>query len=367
MKKQICVILCAAMICALTACGGQQTADSGAADSTAAAESSAETEAESVEETAADSTAAAETGEWTREGYFQDADENFLSVTWMDVDNEKGWYVGFAPGEESYGGFLPLEDGKLTGTLEDMEGGALKVTVAEEGEDGLMLETEDGTAYHFSVLDIPEATIFVNVNVEGRGNIEYAEGETAPEIDEEYPYQSAVINLAEPTTYTLLAWPEAGWQFVKWTKDGADFSEEALLTLELAESAEYIAVFEPDEKWAAASEAISGEYVCDRAQAQVDIHDSSAFVAIQWGGSATEMASWVIMGDIDPETLTVEYTDAMKSQFTYKEDGSVEEEIVEYSDGTGTITFKEDGSGFTWHDDKSDGEDLVFEKAPSES
>ena len=36
------------------------------------------------------------------------------------------------------------------------------------------------------------------------------------EIDEEYPYQSAVINLAEPTTYTLLAWPEAGWQFVKW-------------------------------------------------------------------------------------------------------------------------------------------------------
>ena len=37
-----------------------------------------------------------------------------------------------------------------------------------------------------------------------------------------------------------------GWKFVKWTKNGEDFSEEPEITVEVAEGVEYMAVFETD-------------------------------------------------------------------------------------------------------------------------
>ena len=82
------------------------------------------------------------------------------------------------------------------------------------------------------------------MNVEGWGYIAYAEGEEAPALDPEFPAQSAYIGLAEPAVHTFLAEPEAGNIFVKWTKNGEDFSTEPQITLLLDESAEYIAVFE---------------------------------------------------------------------------------------------------------------------------
>ena len=186
--------------------------------------------------------------EWTREGFFQDENENWMSVTYMDDVDEPGWYVGCMLGEDltedSWGGMLPQEGKDLKGKLpsngskED-----ITVTVSEEGEDGVMLVVEGGETYHFTKMDMPEATISVSVNTEGLGNIDYTEGETAPEIDTEYPYQSAVINLEEPAVYTFTAWTEEGWHFVKWTKDGEDYSTDATITVELDESAEYIAVF----------------------------------------------------------------------------------------------------------------------------
>ena len=368
MKKQICILLSVIMLCMLTACGGQKAAESSAAEPSEKTEESSAPEAESAEETEAESaeeSPAKEAAEWTREGYFQDTDENMLSVTWMELDDEKGWYVGCMLGEENYGGMLPQVGNTLAGTLPSLEGEEIKVVVSEEGEDGLAMEIEGGETYHFTVMDLPDATIFVNINTEGNGNIEYAEGETAPEIDEEYPYQSAQINLAEPTIYSILAWPAEGWKFVKWTKDGEDFSEEALIKVELAESAEFVAVFEEDENWVNPYEDIIGEYVCDRARAQVSVENGMAYVLIDWGGSATEVARWNIYGKIDPETLTVQYSDCVKAIYTYNEDGDVADEVVEYEDGSGTVTFSKEGPAFTWHDDKAENEDMVFEWAPS--
>ena len=153
--------------------------------------------------------------EWTREGFFQDENENWISVTYMDDVDEPGWYVGCTLGEDlmedSWGGMLAQEGKDLKGKLpsngskED-----IAVTVSEEGEDGVMLVVEGGETYHFTKMDMPEATISVSVNTEGLSNIDYAEGETAPEIDTEYPYQSAVINLEEPAVYTLTAWTDEG-------------------------------------------------------------------------------------------------------------------------------------------------------------
>lgn len=66
--------------------------------------------------------------------------------------------------------------------------------------------SEGGDAYHFVKEETSEATIIVHINTEGMGNIEYTEGEETPEIDEEYPYQSAQITvlLDESADYVAL-------------------------------------------------------------------------------------------------------------------------------------------------------------------
>ena len=216
MKKVICIIMAMALVFAFTACGGSDS--SGA-------------------------------GEWTLEGYFMDAEDNMLSITYMDDVTDPGWYVGVMLGEDfiedSWGGIVDVEGNTLHGTL--TPGGSqdeLTVTVSEDGDGGVLLALEGGGEYHFTEYDMPTASIFININIEGDGSIGYEPGETTPELDEEYPYQSAVINLAEPENYTFGAWPTEGHKFVKWTKNGEDFSTEPIVTILLDESADYIAVFE---------------------------------------------------------------------------------------------------------------------------
>ena len=64
------------------------------------------------------------------------------------------------------------------------------------------------------------------------------------ELDPDEPYQSAQVNLEEPETYTFAAAPEEGNVFVKWTKNGEDYSTEPVITVLLEESADFVAVFE---------------------------------------------------------------------------------------------------------------------------
>lgn len=86
MKKTICVLLAVVMALSLAACGA------GNAKQTAAP------------------TGTEQAFEWTRAGYFQDENENLLSVTWMEEVDEPGWYVGVMLGELMVGGMLPLEE-----------------------------------------------------------------------------------------------------------------------------------------------------------------------------------------------------------------------------------------------------------------
>ena len=348
MKRLICLLLCAAMLFTLAACGAQTSAPA------------PETAAPQPEQPAAD---------WSRQGYFTDENGDFLSVTRMDDVDEPGWYVGFMNGEDlmedSYGGILPQEGNTLHGALPSAGSKAdITVTLSEEGEDGLLLVIEGGESYHFASYDMPTATISVSINTEGWGNIDWAEGEDAPEIDAEYPYQSAYINLDEPKTHTFVAWPQAGSVFVKWTKDGEDFSTEPVITLLLDESADFVAVFEEDADWQNPVMNFIGSYQCDRASALVECSGSEdALITIKWGSSAWELARWIIVGRLDTETLTIAYEGANKAVVTYDDSGEESVEDV-YVDGTGTITFHDDGS-FTWHEDQSEyGTDMLFEWVP---
>ena len=349
MKKIICFILCTIMLFTVAACGAERSANS--AEQQASAPSEAEPAA----------------FEWTREGYFQDENENMLSVTWMDDVDEPGWYVGVMIGELMAGWTIPQEGNTLHGDLNawDETAEPLVVTVSEEGEDGLLLEIEGGESYHFKPYDMPEATIVVTVNTEGWGNIDYAEGDQAPEIDTEYPMQSAYIGLDEPKTHTFAAWPQAGSIFVKWTKNGEDFSTEPVITVLLDESADFVAVFEEDPGWQNPVMNFVGSYQSDRAHALVECFGADeAWITIEWGGSAWEFARWLIVGRLDTETLTIAYEGANKSNITVDDSGEESAEEV-YIDGTGTITFNDDGT-FTWHEDQSEyGTDMVFEWVPA--
>ncbi|MBQ9269282.1 MAG: hypothetical protein IJ206_07175 [Oscillospiraceae bacterium] len=363
MKKILALILAFCLITAVFAgCGN-------AAESAVPAESSASASAAQEEASASQAEPEETETEWSREGYFQDENEHMLSVIWMDDVGDAGWYVGCMLGEDaaedSWGGMLPQDGNSLKGVLPSSGSKEdITVTVAEDDADGLILTVEGGETYHFAPMDLPTATIIVTINTEGKGNISYAQGEVTPEIDEEFPFQSAQINLAEPDTYTLLAWTRAGNQFVKWTRNGEDFSTDPQITVSLDESAEFIAVFEEDPDWQNPVMNFVGEYECGQTHAKVDCFESDeAWITIENHDSDEETIQWDITGRLDPETLTIEYSGCTKSVITYDADGDVASQEPEYEDGTGTIVFGDDGT-FTWHENQSGSEeDLVFEFA----
>lgn len=104
-----------------------------------------------------------------------------------------------------------------------------------------------------------------------------------------------------------------------------------------------------------------GEYQWERAHALVEAEgNDEAKITIEWGGSATELSRWVITGKLDPETLTVNYTDSVKSEIIYNGNGEIEKEDVIYTDGTGSVVFNDNGT-FTWKDDRSEYGDILFE------
>lgn len=359
MKKTICLLLTVALLCMtfLVACR----------DNTNPTQKETGTNpAQEVTTAAAPTTEGVK--EWTREGYFTDENGNLLTVTYMNDGDELGWYVGAMLGEVMYGRIVAQEGNTLHGNIvPDYEEGEFIVTLSEEGEDGLVLAVDGGETYHFTKYDMPQATIFVHVNTEGTGSglIAYAEGEETPEIETDYPSQSAQINLAKPAVYTFAAQPEDGSLFVKWTKDGEDYSTEPIITLELSESADYIAVFEDDPDWQSFVMNFIGEYQCAEAHALVECFGKAdALITIEWGSGETQTTRCTIIGRLDDETLAIEYSGSSKLILTCDENGDVTNEETVYEDGTGTVTFNNDGT-FTWHEDASEtGEDLIFEWAP---
>ena len=110
-----------------------------------------------------------------------------------------------------------------------------------------------------------------------------------------------------------------------------------------------------------------GEYSAGRPSAKVScLGKDSALITIDWSSSAWELSCWVITGRLDPDTLRIDYTDAMKVNLTFEDpDSDLPTKVeVEYEDGTGFIEFSEYAT-FVWHEDgSSNEEDLSFGYAP---
>ena len=352
MKKLICLLMALVMLSGLCACGERPTEQK-------AEDNTAQTPAQEP---------VGEAKEWTRQGYFQDENGNMASVTWMDLGDESGWYAvlmnGEDPVEDSYGGMVTAKGASLRGELSS--GGEknppMTVTVSEEGEDGLVFAVEGGATYHFTPMELQEAAAYIEISVEGLGHFNYFEAGSEPE-DEGYPYTWAGFGLNGPATYVLSARTDDEWPFVKWLKDGEDYSSEAEITVDLSEDTQFVAVFDIDMDGQNPVMNFIGEYASDRAHATVEADGmEDALITIEWGGSAWEQAVWVMSGKLDLDTLTVDYTDCYKTIETYDSDGEMVDEVMEYENGTGRITFNNDGT-FTWKGDQSEQEDLVFQWA----
>ena len=229
MKKYIAMILAALLMLSLMAgCGASPANNEESKEENAAEEKPAEENTAFV---------------WSRQGYYEDADGNFLSVTYSDMEGYEGWSVGCMLGEEMHGWIIQQEGNTLHGDLDYDESHEFIVTVSEEGEDGLMMVVEGGDTYHFTPTDMPVAALTVTVNTEGSGQIAYAKEGEELQFDDDFPAQSAYLGLEGPETYVFGAKADEGWKFMKWTKDGVDYATEEQITMELTESAELVAVF----------------------------------------------------------------------------------------------------------------------------
>lgn len=185
---------------------------------------------------------------WSRQGVFTDENGNYLLISAStDEEHEGEWAVTAMIGDEAHGWFIKQDGKTLHGNLDteydDYEGDYI-VTIAEEGEDGVSMEVEGGETYHFTMEQTPEPIGVMKINTEGLGSFAYGLVGEEVEFDDEFPTQSAVENLTEARTYVIKAKPDEGYKFVKWTKDGKDFSTEPEIEVEVDSDVEFIAVFD---------------------------------------------------------------------------------------------------------------------------
>ena len=94
-----------------------------------------------------------------------------------------------------------------------------------------------------------EDLVTIMVNIKGvDGNVAITDDGTEPEVDPEFPAQSAYMNVEKGTVVKILAEPENGYHFFKWTVDGKEYSTEPLITVTAEEDTEFIAEFLPEGK-----------------------------------------------------------------------------------------------------------------------
>ena len=87
--------------------------------------------------------------------------------------------------------------------------------------------------------------IVLKLNTEGLGQVSYyIDEENKMDFDDEYPNQSVYTTLEKKATVSIDAKADEGWKFVKWTKDGKEYSKDSKMDINVSKDTELIAVFE---------------------------------------------------------------------------------------------------------------------------
>lgn len=117
-----------------------------------------------------------------------------------------------------------------------------------------------------------------------------------------------------------------------------------------------------------------GTYACERASIDIEATDdvNGVKAVVTWGASAAEHAEWTMSGTYDADSHVFTYSDCVKKNVVFREDGSVDSEEEVYNDGSGTMTFSEgtEGPYLEWKDDKenaADGMTFTFVKSEEQA
>ena len=79
----------------------------------------------------------------------------------------------------------------------------------------------------------------------------------------------------------------------------------------------------------------------------------NARVSVAWGSGSWEHSEWFMSGPFDEKTLTITYSNCVRKDVTFNENGDVESETIAYENGTGTITFREgEEASLIWKDNQ---------------
>ena len=97
-----------------------------------------------------------------------------------------------------------------------------------------------------------------------------------------------------------------------------------------------------------------GPYTYDRVGMYIEADGGhNARVSVAWGSSAREHSEWFMSGPFDEKTLTITYSNCVRKDVTFNENGDVESETIAYENGTGTITFREgEEASLIWKDNQ---------------
>ncbi|MBR6259829.1 MAG: hypothetical protein IKR21_06405, partial [Oscillospiraceae bacterium] len=87
----------------------------------------------------------------------------------------------------------------------------------------------------------------------------------------------------------------------------------------------------------------------------------NAKITIECGDPAWPDYSWVMSGPFDTDTLTVNYTNCVMTSYNWTDINTLPGSKVEYENGEGRVEFDAEKLTFTWRNDNSDWEDVVFE------
>ena len=101
-----------------------------------------------------------------------------------------------------------------------------------------------------------------------------------------------------------------------------------------------------------------GNYSNGRAMVNVSCKGTDAVsVRITWGSSAFYSSTWTMSGSAKMvgDCLIVNYTNCTKETVAYNTDGTLNVDAVEYTNGSGALTFH--GSSLLWDDYQEDAAD----------
>lgn len=94
-----------------------------------------------------------------------------------------------------------------------------------------------------------------------------------------------------------------------------------------------------------------GPYVCSGCNVFIEADGArGAKASITWSFGAGMLSEWSFSGKFDPDTLSFNYSDGIKKNYTYGDDGFITNTETVYESGTGNIAFTGEGMLY-WTDE----------------